>query len=138
MSGLKNLEDLRLCDNNELSVIDPFALAKPDNEPGANIWPPLRKVIFKMFYVRLLLSICGYMIYLKLLILEYLMVEVSTLWYSIMIMVNRMYIMCYKVIYNVIWKGEINLIKYKFTHIFANNWWTFKKRAQENLYRILY
>lgn len=44
VSGLTNLEDIRLCDNIVLSEIDPLAFADQISELGAFVWPKIRKV----------------------------------------------------------------------------------------------
>lgn len=44
MSGLTNLEDIRLCDNIVLSEIDPVAFAEQMSEIGALVWPKIKKV----------------------------------------------------------------------------------------------
>lgn len=44
LSGLSNLEELRLCSNGALTDIDPSILAFPITENGANVWPNIKKV----------------------------------------------------------------------------------------------
>lgn len=49
VSGLTNLEDIRLCDNIILSEIDPLAFAEQMSEVGALVWPKIKKVSNQWF-----------------------------------------------------------------------------------------
>lgn len=40
--------DVRLCDNNVLTEIEPLAFAEPTSEIGGNVWPKITKV--SIFY----------------------------------------------------------------------------------------
>ncbi|KAJ8929458.1 hypothetical protein NQ314_017838 [Rhamnusium bicolor] len=43
-NGLKNLEELYMCDNIDLVNIDPMALASVSNNSGGAVWPPIKKL----------------------------------------------------------------------------------------------
>lgn len=49
LSGLSNLEELRICDNIALTEIDSMALAFPISDNGANVWPNVKKVSYIVF-----------------------------------------------------------------------------------------